>query len=138
MNDTSYMDELKKQIDALEKIKEMKKYNQIIESYDSNKLVEDFMYIFDSIPIMTDILSSNDPRDPTKIYSNIDDMYWSLKGLANMINFIKCMKPIMGHFNPSDEDKARFVEFIKTHPLPGNPIDEMCQQIIESEEDDNE
>ena len=49
----------------------------------------------------------------TDKWTNLWDEYWTLKYMANTINYINAMKPICARFNPTDEDKARFVEFIK-------------------------
>lgn len=110
----NYLDDLKKNMDSFHKLKEIDRYNQIIVGCDFNNMQSDIEYIAESLPIMCQIVASQDPYNRDRIHENIDDLYWSAKGLANFINFIDCMKPILKRFNPTDEDKKRFAEFVKS------------------------
>ena len=111
--ENNYLDDLKKSMDSFSKLREIGRYNQIITDYDLNDLPSDVEYITESIPIMCRIVASQDPYNHYRMHENIDDIYWSAKGLANSINFIECMKPILKRFNPTEEDKQRFAEFVK-------------------------
>ena len=96
------------------KLKACHKYMQIIKNYDiENNLVDDMTYIFDSIEQITSMIPKPGTTDLSTLHSDIDTEYWTFKYLANLVNFVNTMKPIARHFNPTDEDKAKFVEFIK-------------------------
>lgn len=113
--ESNYLDDIKKSMDSFHKIKEIDRYNQIIVDYDfASNLHSDTEYIAESLPIMCQIVASQDPYNRDRIHENIDDLYWSAKGIANFIKFIECMKPILKRFNPTDEDKQRFAEFVKS------------------------
>jgi len=97
------------------RLAETEKYTKILEESDTDKVSEDLLYIFNTIPIMMETVESNinNIRDLYKIDRNIDDLYYCTKAMANLVNFIKVMKPLCSRFNPSDEDKAKFVEYVK-------------------------
>ena len=102
------------EIDEIRKIDMCLAYIQMIEDYNKdNDIEKDFNYITSSLPIMSATVDNINSKDVNNFDKNIDKYYWMLKAMANTVNFIKTMKPIMSHFNPSDEDKARFVEYIK-------------------------
>lgn len=101
-------------IDEINKIDMCLRCIRMIEDYNKNNDIEkDFNYITSSLPIMSAAVDNINAKDVDDFDKNIDKYYWMLKAMANTINFIQTMKPIMSHFNPSDEDKARFVEYIK-------------------------
>jgi hypothetical protein len=97
------------------RIAETEKYTKILAESNPDKISNDLLYIFDTIPIMMETVMSNQNNitDLNKIDRNIDDLYYSAKAMANLVNFIKVMKPLCSRFNPSDEDKAKFVEYVK-------------------------
>lgn len=102
------------EIDNLNKINMCLQYIRMIDDYNKNNDMEkDFNYITSSLPIMHAAVDNIDIEDDDNFDRHINKYYWMLKAMANTINFIQTMKPIMSHFNPSDEDKARFVEYIK-------------------------
>ena len=108
MNYQDYQDTLKKLDASIGYLRTIEEYRQ------SNDIVEDFDYIFSSFCIISDnwdAISSEDYE--ANLTRDIDTEYWTLKYMANTINYINAMKPICARFNPTDEDKARFVEFIK-------------------------
>ena len=102
--------------DDLEKMKAIKGYVDVIEAYNINNLFEDIQYILGSseqaVDIMTHI-NTNLPKNLEEVHRDVEEQYWVLKYIANLVTFINTMKPITRHINPSDEDKAKFVEFIK-------------------------
>jgi hypothetical protein len=97
------------------KLAAIEKYTKILAESDPNNIGNDLLYIFDTVPIMLETVTSNQNNitDFNKIDRNIDDLYYSAKAMANLVNFIKVMKPLCSRFNPSDEDKAKFVEYVK-------------------------
>lgn len=96
------------------KIKACRNYMRMLENYDlENNLVTDLTYIFESIEQIVSMLPNPETTDLSTLHNDIDTEYWTFKYLANLVNFINTMKPIARHFNPTDEDKAKFVEFIK-------------------------
>lgn len=98
----------------VEKLKACQKYMQTIKNYDiENNLVNDLTYIFESIEQIASMMPNPETTDLSTLHNDIDTEYWTFKYLANIVNFINTMKPIARHFNPTDEDKAKFVEFIK-------------------------
>lgn len=96
------------------KLKACRNYMHILENYDlENNLVNDLTYIFESIEQIVSMLPNSETTGLSTLHNDIDTEYWTLKYLANLVNFINTMKPIARRFNPTDEDKAKFVEFIK-------------------------
>lgn len=128
-------DELKDQINRAIKIAN---YFDIIKKHgffdDQEKCLNETLRIFETIPIIFERIGKLDPN--TSIIS--DEIYDIIKFLANLMTFSDAMKPIADKYNPSEDMKRQFVEFLKSHPLPDNKIDQMCQEWIEKEEDDND
>ena len=109
-------EEMLRTFDDLEKMKAIKGYVDVIEAYNINNLFEDIQYILGSseqaVDIMTHI-NTNLPKNLEEVHRDVEEQYWVLKYIANLVTFINTMKPITRHINPTDEDKAKFVEFIK-------------------------
>ena len=109
-------EEMLRTFDDLKKMKAINGYIDVIEAYNINNLFEDVKYIFESMEQAADIMSyanQNLPTNLEEVHKDIDEQYWIFKYLANVVTFINTMKPITRHINPTDEDKAKFVEFIK-------------------------
>lgn len=107
-------EEFRRTMDDFAKMKACQRYMQILKNYDlENGLVKDLTYIFESIEQIVSMLPNPETTDLNTVHNDINMMYWATKYLANVVNFVNTMKPIVRHFNPSDEDKARFVEYIK-------------------------
>jgi len=107
-------EEFRRTMNDIAKIKACQKYMDMIKNYDiENNLVDDLSYIFDSIEQIVSMVPKPETTDLSTLHSDIDTEYWTFKYLANLVNFVNTMKPIARHFNPTDEDKAKFVEFIK-------------------------
>ena len=72
------------------------------------KLTDNLIRIFEAMPIMIDHMDFNHP-------DLLEDgaAYDALRLTANICMFIDTALPIINKYNPSDEDKARFVEYIK-------------------------
>ena len=103
-----YQDSLKKLDASIGYLKTIEEYRQ------NNDIVEDFDYIFSTFRIISDNWDAINSEDyEANLTRDIDTEYWALKYVANTINYINAMKPICARFNPTDEDKARFVEFVK-------------------------
>ena len=103
-------------IDSLKKLDACLGYLRTIEEYrqQNNDIAEDFDYIYSSFCIISDNMDAISSEDyEANLTRDIDTEYWALKYVANTINYINAMKPICARFNPTDEDKARFVEFVK-------------------------
>lgn len=102
--------------DSLKKLDACLGYLRTIEEYrqQNNDIAEDFDYIYSSFCIISDNMDAISSEDyEANLTRDIDTEYWALKYVANTINYINAMKPICARFNPTDEDKARFVEFVK-------------------------
>ena len=109
-------EEMLRTFDDLEKMNAIQQYVDVIEAYDIDNLFEDIQYILGSseqaVDSMTHI-NTNLPKNLEEVHRDVEEQYWVLKYIANLVTFINTMKPITRHINPSDEDKAKFVEFIK-------------------------
>lgn len=110
-----------------EYISEALEYIQILSDHhvmfdgDNNKgvtwLMSNALKIFETLPIMmeqvTNVLDpgSNASRD-VKDQFGLDQ----LKYFANVCLFIDAMSPLCSKYNPSEEDKKKFLEFIGYTP----------------------
>lgn len=72
------------------------------------KLIENLIRVFETIPIMVDHMDFDH-----KNLLEDDAAYDALRLTANICMFIDSALPIINKYNPSDEDKARFVDYIK-------------------------
>ena len=73
-----------------------------------DKLVDNLARVFETMPIMIEHMDFNN-----KDLLEDDAAYDALRLTANICQFIDAALPIINKYNPSDEDKARFVEYIK-------------------------
>jgi len=72
------------------------------------KITNDLIRVFEAMPIMIDHMNFDHPD-----VLEDDAAYDALRLMANICMFIDAALPIINKYNPSDEDKARFVEYIK-------------------------
>ena len=72
------------------------------------KITNDLIRVFEAMPIMVDHMNFDHPD-----VLEDDAAYDALRLMANICMFIDAILPIINKYNPSDEDKARFVEYIK-------------------------
>lgn len=96
-------------LEELDKLMKANEYFHIIKSHDFDKLANDLLRIFETFPIMAERIDHiNIDND-----KEADEIYDMTRIMANTCNFVDCVLPIINKYNPSDEDKARFVEYIK-------------------------
>lgn len=80
----------------------------VLEENSVEKLANNLIRVFETLPIMIDHMNFDHPD-----VLEDDAAYDALRLAANMCQFIDTALPIINKYNPSDEDKARFVEYIR-------------------------
>lgn len=71
--------------------------------------LNNLIYILESYDIITDRI---DPKKPDH-----QAAFDSLKFIANLCLFEDAVMPICRRYNPTEKDKAKFLEWIKEHPV---------------------
>lgn len=100
-----------------------------------DQILDDFKQIFDALPIMIEIAANYEMPKLTDPPEKLYIFYDILKVFANLCMLEDALLPIARKYNPSEDDKKKIVEFIKSHPLPGNPIDDLCQELIDDDKE---
>lgn len=111
-------------MNVIEEIKQTLKYMDILAQHhvifnDENcdglkKMDDDLVQIFETLPIIINQMNSHkleamSKEEHDKKFIQIKD---ELKYLANILVFIDTMKPLAMKYNPSEEDKAKLLDFI--------------------------
>ena len=112
-------------MNVIEEIKQVLKYKDILaqhhvifddENHDGfQRMDKDLIQIFEVLPI---IIRQMAERDKFNIGSKeeLDQAYFrakdEMKYIANILLFIDTMKPLAMKYNPTEEDKAKLLDFI--------------------------
>jgi len=99
------------------------RYMKIVEDYGGGtKIAKDLVYFLDTLPNLLELITADTALDPTieNFKYKIDSNYYGTKVLANTANYLSTVMPICRRYFPTEEDKAKMVEFIKKMEEIGN------------------
>ena len=89
------------------------KYLDIINRHgffdDPTKTIDDFIRVLDTLPIIIERINGYD-GDAAKAIS--EEVFDSLRFVANMISFTDSMLPLANKYNPDDETKQKLIDYI--------------------------
>ncbi len=110
MNDIDFM------VKSMKYINILRDHHVIFDDPDDKgvkKMIDDMTQILMTLPAIVDLTLEDKPLSPSDITGSqrlilLDE----LKLFANLVMFIDSVKPIAQKYNPSDEDKKKFLEFI--------------------------
>ena len=103
-------EELRKEIERMD---QFTKYMKILDDHhffdpDDNSVMENLVHILETMRV---IVGAFNPEDKT------DRVFDIMKVLANLCMFEDVVMPICRRYNPTEEDKAKFLEWLKDHPV---------------------
>ena len=119
---------------SLERILKMTKYIKIMNDHgiftDPQGFMDDLSRIVDTLPIVLDYVGKIDMHSEISEAAK-DTAYDSMKFMANLCLFKDAVIPIADKYNPSDDKKNEFIEFMKKDP---NWQDAIKKTLEESED----
>lgn len=109
--------------DNIKRMNDTIKYNKIVEDYGGGtKIAKDLVYFINTLPKLMELITANAEQEPNmeNFKYKIDSNYYGTKVLANTANYLSTVMPICRRYFPTEEDKARMLEFIKKMEEIGN------------------
>jgi len=109
--------------DNIKRMNDTIKYNKIVDDYGGGtKIAKDLVYFIGTLPKLMELITANVAQPPNmeNFKYKIDSNYYGTKVLANTANYLSTVMPICRRYFPTEEDKAKMVEFIKKMEEIGN------------------